>query len=199
MCYKIISYIYISHSAFNLGWNNGNRKRILLDQSSLKESLKSIHFLTLFARSSVDSKQGTFTKPIKLTTAEVPCFESTEDRAQDCFKNKLAFVFGWNWTQFSIVWTQSRSSPESLAINPNWFNEIYRTVLYKNYVFLFNGWNLVQSSTVLSELKADRHLNHWQLTRIDSMKWGARSSTLPLSHPISYFIWPCRFINYYWM
>ena len=40
----------------------------------------------------------------------------------------------------------------------------------------------------LNSKQADRHLNHWQLTRIDSMKWGARSSTLPLSHPISYFI-----------
>ena len=47
----------------------------------------------MFARSPVDSKQGTFMKPIKLTTAEVPCFESTEDRAQDCFKtNQLLFL-----------------------------------------------------------------------------------------------------------
>ena len=37
------------------------------------------------ARSSVDSKQGTFTKPF---LAEVSCFESTEDRAQQCFKNE---------------------------------------------------------------------------------------------------------------
>ena len=45
-------------------------------------------------RENETSKQDTFTKPIKLTTAEVPCFESTEDRAQDCFKNKWTFIFG---------------------------------------------------------------------------------------------------------
>jgi hypothetical protein len=46
----------------------------------------------VFARFSVDSKQGIFTKPIKLTSAEVPCFESTEDRAQHCFKNEWTLV-----------------------------------------------------------------------------------------------------------
>ena len=34
------------------------------------------------------SKQDTFKKPIQLTSAEVPCFESTEERAQYCLKNE---------------------------------------------------------------------------------------------------------------
>ena len=40
---------------------------------------------------------------------------------------------------------------------------------------LFYGLNFAQFFIVLSELKADRHLNHWQLTRIDSMKYIQRS------------------------
>ena len=48
---------------------------------------------TVFAQSFFFlSEQDTFTKPIQLTSAEVPCFESTEDCAQHCFKNKWTLV-----------------------------------------------------------------------------------------------------------
>ena len=60
----------------------------------------------MFVQSSVDSKQGTFTKPFKSTSAKGPQIESTEDRAQHCFKNEWtltvqALIFPLNSAQDS--------------------------------------------------------------------------------------------------
>lgn len=45
-------------------------------------------FKIVLARSSVVSKQGTFTNSFRLTNAEEPQIESAKDRAQSCFKNE---------------------------------------------------------------------------------------------------------------
>ena len=60
----------------------------------------------MFARSSVDSKQGTFTKPFKSTSAKGPQIESTEDRAQECFKYERTLEY-LNFAHFIVLFCKS--------------------------------------------------------------------------------------------
>ena len=103
--------------------------------------LKSIFFKTEFARSSFDSKQGTFTKAIKLTAAEVPCFQSTGDRAQHCFNKRMDFRrYDWNFFDaWCCSWRQASSTSvtimcrnDELSWTMTWVGCLLTTLYFYN-------------------------------------------------------------------
>ena len=61
------------------------------------------------------SKQGTFTKPIKLTSAEVPCFESTKRACTTLLNGIYMRKFTQNWLD-----NHHRSRNGSYSLIPEW-------------------------------------------------------------------------------